>query len=90
MQKNIVQYQKQFAGLFTQDKNWIDAYNTARDLDPYGDWVCINTRDSTYEEIVETCIHESAHELFAGIIEDNPEKIEEIFKVLNATEGGKR
>lgn len=54
----------------------------ARTRDKFGNWICINVRDMKYSQVVDTCIHEAAHEVFARIIESEPEKINKVFEVI--------
>jgi hypothetical protein len=68
---------------FTQERTlnglWIDhdnstkvnALETARKYDNKGDWICVNIQGMTIKEMVETCEHEAAHELFAEKCENN-------------------
>ena len=59
------------------------ALEKARELDSYGDWVCVNVKGMTFERGVEVCQHEMAHELFAEIIENHPDKIEKVMEIIN-------
>jgi hypothetical protein len=54
------------------------------DYEPLGNWICVNVRpERTYEDIVKTCVHEAAHELFARKCDSDPEVC---FKVMEELE----
>ncbi len=78
-------YQKQFEGLFMQEKNWTSAWSTAKEYDQYGEWICVNVRGMNYQRAVEVCQHEAAHEIFAEIIEKYPERIDDVMGAINQT-----
>lgn len=67
---------------FRSDKNHEEAISYSKTYDSKGNWVCVNVRGMDFDKAVETCQHESAHEIFAGIIEDHPEKIQEVMEVI--------
>ena len=59
-----------------------DILKSAHGYDAYGDWVCTNVNGMSYAECVMTSQHECAHEIFAEIIEEHPEKIQEVMEVV--------
>jgi len=59
------------------------AEERAYEIEQSGAWVCVNIKPKlTFEEIVDTCIHEAGHELFARKCEDAPEICFELMKEL--------
>ena len=72
-----------FNGLYMRNfDNQSSAIKNAYNFDSLGEWICINTKGMTFQEILTTCTHEAAHEVFAEIIEENPEKIEEVINLV--------
>lgn len=59
----------------------VQKYVASRDI--VGDWVCINIRGMTIPEIITTCEHEAAHEVFAEYCEDTPLECLKIVGVKN-------
>ena len=63
-------------GLYlSKQNNWQEAMDSAQSLDEYGDFVCINTKGMDYKKIVDTCVHEASHEIFAEYCEKGNEEI---------------
>ena len=58
------------------------ALETASYYDNGGDWVCVNVKGMEYERAVETCQHEASHEIFAEIIEKEPDKINKVMEAI--------
>lgn len=57
---------------------WIDANITEQkaldlvtDYDSKGDWICVNINGISVQEMISTCEHEAAHEIFAEKCESN-------------------
>lgn len=74
-------YEKKINGLYLSNRdNWTEAKEIAYDLDGGGDWVCINIREMTPKEAVDTCNHEVGHEIFAEYCTDNIEECMEVVK----------
>jgi hypothetical protein len=44
----------------------------AKQMDTYGEWVCVNIKGMTVKEIIKTCEHEASHEAFAEYCENKP------------------
>ena len=77
-----VKYRRDYDGLFLKAREQENAIQITQQFDKLGDWVCINSRGMNYDECVITSQHECGHEVFAEIIEKNPEKIKEVMGVL--------
>jgi hypothetical protein len=75
-------YQKKYEGLYLKNQSWSSSMDIAESVDKGGDWVCVNVRGMSFDRAVEVCQHEAGHEIFAEIIEKNPEKIDEVMEVL--------
>ena len=75
-------YKRILNGLYLRDSTYQRVNQVTEKLDSKGDWTCVNVRGMSFEEAVETCQHESAHEIFAEIIENHPEKIKEVMEVI--------
>lgn len=58
-------------GMWMNERNWSDAYKTAKDRDSNGEWICVNLANMEYNDMVTTIQHEVAHELFAEKCENN-------------------
>ena len=56
----------------------LDAVKEAEKYDEYGTWVCVNIKQMKYQDIIDTCIHEASHELFARNCETNATKCMEL------------
>lgn len=68
-------YQSEYKGLWIPYiNNKPEALEKAYNYDTYGNWICINIRDSSFEEIINTCEHEAGHELFARACAKNETK----------------
>lgn len=74
--------QRDYDGLFIMNQERQQAMNTANEYDTLGDWVCINVNGMDFADVVRTCQHEAAHEVFAEVIEKHPEKIVEVLEVI--------
>lgn len=51
-----------------------EALNYSYSRDTIGDWVCINIKGMTIQEMIDTCQHEASHEIFAEYCEKNATK----------------
>jgi hypothetical protein len=60
----------------------IEIIKTVYNYEPSGEWICVNIKGMTYREALRTCQHEAGHELFAEILEKYPEKVSDVFEVL--------
>jgi hypothetical protein len=76
--------ERQINGLWMKNfPNKSNALETAYSLESRGTWVCVNVRpERTFDEIVQTCVHEAGHELFARKCDQNPEICFEVMKEL--------
>ena len=73
---------KKINGLYFERFNFTS--QDARDLSneqEWGNWVCVNVIGMSYEDGINTCTHEVAHEIFAQYCE----KSENIHKCMNIT-----
>ena len=82
--EEIITYDKLIDGLYFPDNTTThsEVILSAYDYEREGKWVCINIRDMTFQAAVDTCTHEAAHEMFAGIIEKNPDKINQVMEII--------
>lgn len=65
---------QELRGLWLKGYNSTQAMKKVYSLDDSGQWVCVNiNKNLDYEDIVETCLHEAGHELFARKCADDPE-----------------
>ena len=71
-------------GIQIRNTNWNEAIKTSYKLDSLGDWVCINIKGMSYKKAVETCQHETAHELFAEICEKDTKLCNQVQEDLDA------
>ena len=74
--------QKDYEGLYIMNREYQRTMDLAREYDSFGDWVCINVRGMDYDDVVRVCQHEAAHEVFAEVIQEHPEKIIEVMEVI--------
>lgn len=74
--------QRQYDGLWIKAQDKVKTLETAYNYEDNGDWVCVNVKGMSYERAVETCQHEAGHEIFAEIVEKNPEKIGKVMEVI--------
>jgi hypothetical protein len=58
-------------GLWVDNENWSEVYQTAKEYDKNGDWICVNIKGMTYPKMFETIKHEIGHEIFARSCEKN-------------------
>lgn len=58
-------------GMWMDARNWSQAYQTVKEKDPSGDWICINLVGMSYDRMLEVIQHEIGHELFAEKCEQN-------------------
>jgi len=73
------QQEKFLKGLWVPDaESRVDAIKIAQEFDYNGDWVCINVNGMSFSEMVETCTHESGHEIFAQMVQEDPDIIEKL------------
>ena len=73
--------QRAYDGLHLNDvESAKKALEIAYDRDSYADWVCVNTKGMSIEDVIRTCEHESAHEIFAVNCEKNITKCIELSK----------
>lgn len=52
--------------MFSYNISHPEALQQASKYDPYGHWVCVNIKGMDYKQAVETCDHETGHEIFAN------------------------
>lgn len=76
-------YMRKIDGLYIRNRTYERTEEITESYDYYGDWVCVNVRDMSFDRAVEVCNHEVGHEIFAEILENNPEKIKDVMEVLN-------
>jgi hypothetical protein len=72
-------------GLWMSQYNENDAREAAQEMDQLEDWICININGMTIDDIIQTCNHEAAHELFAEKCEDNASKCFVAIENINKT-----
>jgi hypothetical protein len=70
--------EKIIGGLWIPNSNQTNAIETSLKFDGLGNWVCINVKEDSYEDIIKTCTHEASHELFARTCEENVTKCMEL------------
>lgn len=71
---------KTIAGLWIPGLEYKEAKDIANKMDGVSNWVCINTLNMDYQEIIKTCTHEAAHEVFAEQCSKDIEKCLEVVK----------
>lgn len=71
-----------YEGLRFVSDNHTDALKTTEKYDPNGDWIAVNVKGMSYERGIEVCQHEMAHEIFAEIIENHPDKIKDVMEIV--------
>jgi hypothetical protein len=57
--------------LYSDNLTEDSARSYAESRDTVGNWICVNIRGMTIHEMIATCEHESAHEIFAEHCEEN-------------------
>lgn len=72
----------EYGGLNIRNASEQQAIDRAYALNPNADWVVINVKNMTYEKIIDICVHEASHELFAKGCENNPEMCLELAEEL--------
>lgn len=80
---NMYKYPKSVNGLWLPSNNISNksqAIETANGFDTYGNWICINIRGMSIEQMINTCEHEVGHEIFAQKCENNVTKCMEAVK----------
>lgn len=78
-----INYKRMFNGLYLQGYgNYTDALQKSYEYDSMGKWICINVRGMDFNEAVSTCNHEAGHEIFANIIQEHPEKINQVMEIV--------
>lgn len=74
-------YKRTIDGLWLrQNITYKTALDYSKNLDIYGDWVCINIRGMEIQDIIDTCQHEASHEVFAEYCQDKPLRCLEVVK----------
>ena len=62
-------------GLYlSSSSNWTSAMNTAKSLDKYGSFICVNVRGMSYGDAIETINHEVIHHVFSEMLAQDCEK----------------
>jgi hypothetical protein len=61
-------------GLYLTNQNWTGAMETAKSLDGFGNWVCVNTRGISYKDATKTINHEVVHHIFNEMLAEDCEK----------------
>lgn len=78
---NILMDHRQVQGLWFSNINYTQMSKQAKEIDNNGEWVCVNVvKSMSYKDIVNTCEHEAAHELFARQCTANVEKCMEVIE----------
>ncbi len=80
---DVLDYQRQVSGLYMRNYDYSDAKDLAYDRDEYGDWVCVNIRDMSYNRCKEVVSHECGHEIWAEACESNDELCRKAQELLN-------
>jgi len=80
-------YQREYNGLWLKGYNETQVDEITYEKDSGGDWVCVNIRDMSYKEALETCSHEVGHEIFAEFCEDNITKCFDVVNEIDTTTG---
>lgn len=63
---NIYSNHRYYNGVYiNKNVSYPDAKNMAQSIDSFGYWVCVNIKGMSINDIIDTCEHEAAHELFA-------------------------
>ena len=67
---------KKYNGLWLPQDNLTksQAVDTAKEYDTYGNWVCVNIKQMTIEDIYKTCTHETLHEFWVQKCTENVTK----------------
>lgn len=78
-------YKKMVNGLYFKYGNETSVFKTAREIEPYGQWICVNVRNMKPQEALYTCQHEVGHEIFANYCENH---IEECMNLTQNLKGG--
>ena len=75
-------YQRDISGLHMYDNiTEFEAKDVAQTYDTKGTWICVNIRGMSIQEMIDTCSHESAHEIFAQKCTNNATKcLEQVSK----------
>lgn len=63
--------ERKYNGYWISERNETEAKEFVENKDEYGDWVCVNIKNMSYETMESTCRHEVGHEMFAEHCEDN-------------------
>lgn len=64
-------YERKVDGFYAEGYNFSEVEDYQNNRDKYGDWICVNVRNMDYERALETCKHETGHEIFAEYCESN-------------------
>lgn len=81
--KLVYHQERSMDGLLVYDaEDHSTALENAKSYDKSGDWICVNVNGMEYERAVEVCQHEAAHEIFAEIIEKEPDKINQVMEAI--------
>lgn len=65
----------------SNDKDRVEAIQTAKTFDNMGDWVCINVKGMDFELARDTCNHEVAHEIFAEYCDESDDNFDKCMGV---------
>lgn len=61
-------------GLYIKNVNFEEAYKTSKEIDNYGDWVCINTNGMDFSRGIDVCSHECGHAVYSEIYAEKCEE----------------
>ena len=81
--KDCDEYKKDIDGLYLGNWNETRVKDYTKEIDPRGDWVCVNVRDMSYKRCVEVVQHECGHEIWAEICEKDNELCNKGQELLN-------
>lgn len=67
---------RKYNGLWLPQDNLTksQAVDTAKSYDSYGNWVCVNIKQMSIEDIYKTCTHETLHEFWVQKCTENVTK----------------
>jgi len=51
-------------------QNWTQAFETARNLDPISEWVCVNVLGMGINRSLQTCQHECSHVCSRSVVSE--------------------
>jgi len=76
-----------YKGLSFRNYNCSDVQLKAYEYEPKADWVCINVDGMSYEKMINTCVHEASHEIFAEYCADNIKECFDVAKIIGEEDG---